>query len=252
MLTEKELEAKKRFCYSLEGSIDENRIAVPLLNDYVEIYKLGLESCVFSLNRGIAMMREFFDRGAKKFFIDLKFRDTPQTVYRASKRCAVPGVYMFDLYVDGGEEMCKRAIDGAREGAEDYKIEKPKIIGVTELTSLSDGDLRKQGLNVRYDDLIRRRTELALELGLDGVVCPASKAGNLEKEFGFNPNFLYVTPGIKWKGKNGIGQKQLYTPNRAIRECKNSILVVGSAITEAEDKQKTAYEILRAMARELQ
>ena len=80
-------------------------------------------------------------------------------------------------------------------------------------------------------------------------VCAANKARGLEEKFG--SDFLYVTPGIKWAGKQGAGQKQLYTPDLAVRDCSNSILVIGSAITKAEDKKATAYDILQAMAKEL-
>lgn len=117
------------------------------------------------------------------------------------------------------------------------------------LTSLGDEDLAAQNLGILYDDLVMRRTELAVEWGLDGIVCPANKAGALEKHFG--SNLLYVTPGIAWAGKHGAGQKQLYTPDLAVKDCRNSILVLGSAITKAEERRNTAGEILKAMATNL-
>ena len=62
---------------------------------------------------------------------------------------------------------------------------------------------------------------------------------------------MYVTPWIKWAGVQREGQKQLYTPDLAVQDCSNSILVIGGAITKAEDKRGTAYEILQAMAKHL-
>ena len=62
---------------------------------------------------------------------------------------------------------------------------------------------------------------------------------------------MYVTPGIKWAGVQREGQKQLYTPDLAVKDCSSSILVIGGAITGAEDKRGTAYEILQAMAKHL-
>lgn len=251
-LTEKELEAKKRVCFSLDTlTIDETLSLVSEVKDYVEFWKIGKILHTAAGNRGIPIMAEISHKEGcnKKFFLDLKFRDTPKIIYHASYRCAIPGVYMFDIYIDGGEAMCKKAIEGAHDGVEIYKIERPKVIGVTELTSLNDKDLRTNGLGIKYSDLVRKRTEQARKRGLDGVVCPASLAGNLEKEFG--SDLLYVTPGIRWKGKKGEGQKQLYAPDLAVRDCKNSILVIKSAITKAENKQETAYEILQAMAKKL-
>ena len=101
-------------------------------------------------------------------------------------------------------------------------------------------------MSISYDDLVKRRTELAKKWGLDGIVCPAKKAGGLEKEFG--SDFMYVTPGIKWAGIQREGQKQLYTPDLAVKDCSSSILVIGSAITKAENRVQTAYDILQAMA----
>ena len=109
------------------------------------------------------------------------------TVYNYGKAAAVSGVYVFNIHVAGGEAMCREAVRGAYEAGTSAEMRRepmPKVIGVTVLTSLDDDDLAVQGLGTKYDDLVRRRTELAKEWGLAGVVCPASKAGGLEKEFG--------------------------------------------------------------------
>lgn len=248
ILTEKEQQARKRVCLALDfPTVEQGLSLVENLSDYVGTFKINsLHNA--ATKQGINIIEEIRKKGGETF-LDLKYHDTPQTVYNYGKESAVPGVYVFNIHIAGGENMCKKAIEGAREGAELRGIERPKIIGVTELTSLSDEDLKMQGLNIKYDDLVRKRTELARKWGLDGVVCPANKAGTLEKEFG--SDFIYVTPGIEWKGKQGEGQKQLYTPDKAVKDCKNSILVIGSAITKADNPRTTSYEILQAMAKEL-
>lgn len=265
-LTEKEIKAKKRVCLALDVSTVNEAISLAEdISDFVDVFKIGKELHISAGNEGRDIINNLLTNKLnynmekqewnkilmkdKKLFLDLKLHDTPQTVYGASKACAVPGVYMFNLHIAGGEKMCKKAIEGAQAGANLYSIERPKVIGVTVLTSLSDEDLIAQNLGIGYDDLVMRRTELAREWGLDGIVCPANKAGELEKRFG--SDFLYVTPGIEWGGKKGEGQKQLYTPDLAVKDCKNSILVIGSAITKAEDKKATAYEILQSIAKEL-
>ena len=248
-LSENEKKAKERICLALDfPSVKEALDLVSELSDYVGIFKVGKQLHTIAGNEGIDIIKKIHEKGGK-IFLDLKLHDKPSTVYEASKACAVPGVCMFNIHVAGGEVMCKKAIEGSLEGARINKIESPKVIGVTVLTSLDDGDLAVQGLGINYGNLVRRRTELAKEWGLDGVVCPANKAGVLEKEFG--SNFIYVTPGIEWAGKSGEGQKQLYTPDRAVQDCTSSILVIGSAIRKAEDRRKVAYEILQAMAKNL-
>lgn len=265
-LTEKEQEAKTRVCLALDvPTVREASYLVEELSDYVGTFKINsLYNAAES--EGVDMVDEI-RQGGGNIFLDLKYHDTPNTVFNYGRESAIPGVYVFNIHIAGGEDMCKKAVEGAYEGAQTNGIDRPKVIGVTVLTSLDDEDLAAQNLGIGYDDLVRRRTELAKEWGLDGIVCAASKAGALEKEFG--SDFTYVTPGIKWAGKQGTGQKQLYTPDKAVEDCTSSILVIGSAIIAAgneyedeakkiltkkgtaEDRQTTAYEILQAMAEKL-
>ncbi len=251
-LTEKEQEAKKRVCLALDvPTVEEALDLASELSDYVGTFKVGKQLHTSAGNEGVNIVEEINQRGGATF-LDLKLHDTPNTVYQASKAAVVPGVYVFNIHVAGGEEMCKKAVEGTYEEGTSARMKgepMPKVIGVTVLTSLSDEDLAVQNLEIKYDDLVRRRTELAKDWGLAGIVCPANKAGDLEKEFG--SDFIYVTPGIKWAGKQGTGQKQLYTPDKAVEDCSSSILVIGSAITKAEDKKGTAYQILQAMAEKL-
>jgi len=248
-LTEKEQQAKERVCLALDvPTVKDALNLAEELSDYVGTFKIGKQIHTAAGNEGINIVKEILDRGGNTF-LDLKLHDTPNTVYQASKAAAVPGVYVFNIHIAGGEEMCRKAVEGAREGALEKGIQKPKVIGVTVLTSLDDNDLATQRLGIKYDDLVMKRTELAKKWGLDGIVCAASKAGYLEHEFG--SDFTYITPGIKWAGKQGTGQKQLYTPDKAVRDCSSSILVIGSAITKAENKTETAYNILQSMAKEL-
>jgi len=248
-LTAKEQLARKRVCLALDVPTVQDALELAAeLSDYVGTFKAGKQLHTVAGNESVNIIEEIHRKGGN-VFLDLKLHDTPNTVFDASRACTVPGVFIFNVHVAGGETMCRKALEGAYEGALASGFEKPKVIGVTVLTSLSDEDLTVQNLGIGYDDLVMRRTELAVKWGLDGIVCPANKAGELEKRFG--SDFLYVTPGIAWAGKHGTGQKQLYTPDMAVRDCRNSILVLGSAITKAADKRATAIEILQAMAEEL-
>ena len=247
-LTPKEQEARKRVCLALDvPTVKDGLNLAEELSDFVGTFKVNSLHTAAG-NEGIDIVDEIRQRGGETF-LDLKYHDTPNTAFNHSRESAVPGVYVFNTHVAGGEAMCKKVVEGAYEGAQARGIDRPKVIGVTVLTSLDDADLREQGLDITYDDLVHRRTELAKKWGLDGVVCAASKAGALEKEFG--PNFTFITPGIKWAGKQGAGQKQLYTPDKAVEDCSDSILVIGSAIIKAPDRIATAYEILQAMAKKL-
>jgi len=251
-LSEQEEQARKRICLAIDTESTTEALALASeVGPYVGMFKVGKGLHLAACNEGVPIVSKLHEASAEKggIFLDLKLHDTPQQIYGASRASAVPGVYMFNVHVAGGKEMCQQAVKGAAEGAAAAAIERPKVIGVTVLTSLDDSDLQEQGLGVDYSSLVRRRTELAREWGLDGVVCSAKVAGELEREFG--SDFLYVTPGIKWAGVQNLGQKQLYTPVQAVQECSNSILVIGSAITKADDKRATSVEILEAMGSSL-
>jgi orotidine-5'-phosphate decarboxylase len=242
-LTPEESFAKVRVCLALDGinSVSAALYMAEELREYVGMFKVGKELHTLAGNEGVNIVEELYKRDMSTF-LDLKFHDTPQTVSNASVVSAVPGVYMFNVHVAGGEEMCKKAVEAVKV----FGVERPKVIGVTVLTSLNDDNLKADGYKLSFDDLVNIRTENARNWGLDGIVCPANKAGELEKRFG--GGFMYVTPGITYGGKQGAGQKQLCSPEQAVRECKNSILVIGSAITKAENKVQTAYDILKSMA----
>jgi len=264
-LCDLEQTARRRTCLALDTSNVADGVTLSRqLADLVGMVKVGKELHTAAGMEGVDIVGAMVESGAD-VFLDLKFHDTPGTVYGAARAAAVKGLYMFNLHIAGGEEMCKRAMDGAVDGAKLNGVNRPRVIGVTVLTSLDDDDLAAQyGEDVvKFKDLVMTRAQLAKDWGLDGIVCPASEAGALEKKFG---PWLYVTPGVEWKGVVNVGQKQVYTPDRAVQDCSSSILVLGSAVTKAgnvydpadkkkllskgtvDDRRKAAYEILQAMA----
>jgi orotidine-5'-phosphate decarboxylase len=63
------------------------------------------------------------------------------------------------------------------------------------------------------------------------------------------PGFLFVTPGIKGTSTPaGEDQKRVLTPGRAVA-AGSSLLVVGRAITGADDRQAAALEVLQDIAK---
>ena len=152
---------------------------------------------------------------------------------------------MFNIHV-GSEAMNKAAVEGAYEQSERLGIKRPLVIGVTELTSLDGDDLKRLGNRFSYDDSVLNKAQIAIEDGLDGIVCPAKKAGGLEQRFG--NKLLYVTPGVKMGDIANVGQKQLYEPSDAVKDCSNSILIIGSAITKAPYMEEQAHRALHEMA----
>ena len=109
-------------------------------------------------------------------FLDLKFHDIPNTVMKASAAAAKLGVWMLNVHAVGGRAM----MQAAREGVE-VVSQRPFLIAVTVLTSMSEQDLRSIGIETALPELVSSLCTTALDSGLDGVVCSAQEAKLLNK-----------------------------------------------------------------------
>lgn len=160
-------------------------------------------------------------------FLDLKFHDIPNTVAAACKAAARLGVWMVNVHAMGGRKMMM----AAREALEGLS-ERPKLIAVTVLTSMSKDDLLEIGMDAEPQDAVLRLAQLAGDCGLDGVVCSAREAALLKRELG--QSFQLVTPGIRPANAAKDDQNRVMTPTEALRMGAD-YLVIGRPITKAED-----------------
>ena len=95
--------------------------------------KVGME---LFYNAGIGVVKELTDQGYK-IFLDLKMHDIPNTVYNGAKALAKLGITFTTVHALGGSQMIKAAKDGLIAGTPAGKSV-PKLLAVTELTSISD------------------------------------------------------------------------------------------------------------------
>lgn len=244
-LSQQERSARERVCIALDTeSVEQALEWSRRLSPYAGSFKIGKSLHLTAGLEGRNIVSEIAEVGGESF-LDLKGHDTLDQIKKYAMAATVPGVHMFNIHV-GNEDMTRSAVEGAYEQSEKLRIKRPLVIGVTELTSLDDNDLNILGNRFSYDDSVLNKAELAIQYGLDGIVCPAKKAGGLEQRFG--DKLLYVTPGVKMGDIANVGQKQLYEPSDAVKDCSNSILIIGSAITKAPDMEEQAYRALREMA----
>ena len=257
-LTEKEELARQKLCLPLDNlySLDEVRARVQELRSVVGMFKIGMGSYT---RFGPDVVRMVRDSGVN-VFLDLKFKDIPNTVEDAANAATKLGIYMFNVHVDGGRAMLRAAVKGATECAEEYNVRKPKVIGVTVLTSIDKevmtSELGYYSLQHPTDhvrEYVLRFAKLAEDSGLDGIVCSAQDlSGNFRYDASLaKPDFMFVTPGIE--GPNaavGDDQKRVATPGQAIRDG-SSLLVVGRAITAGKnpaERVERGHRILQDMA----
>jgi orotidine-5'-phosphate decarboxylase len=107
-----------------------------------------------------------------------------------------------------------------------------QLLGVTVLTSLSDGELAEVGHTSGTEALVERRAALAASVGLSGVVCSPLEVARVASIVGTSA--CIVTPGIRLDGDALGDQRRVATPERALADGA-TMLVIGRPILAAPD-----------------
>lgn len=193
--------------------------------------KIGME---LFYAEGPDIVREIKARG-HRIFLDLKLHDIPNTVKRAMAVLRRLDVDMVNLHAAGASAMMR----GALEGLTRPDGTRPLLIAVTQLTSTDAEALKNELLiDVPMDETVMSYAKNAADCGLDGVVCSPLEAQKVKDHCG--PNFLTVTPGIRFADGDVGDQKRIMTPEKA-KSAGCDYLVVGRPITQAPDPV-AAYE----------
>ena len=232
-------QVKEKIIVALDvPTADEARKHIAELRGEVGAFKIGLQ--LFT-SAGTDFVREVVDDDIK-LFLDLKFHDIPVTAAKASIEAARLGVWMFNIHASGGSEMIRRTVDSVREVCESEGLNKPKIIGVTVLTSSDQDSMKELGIERNVEDHVLNLAEMSSTNGLDGVVASPNETGlireNVDKE-----SFLIVTPGVRLDQVKNDDQKRVMTPADAIANG-SDYLVIGRPILQAKDKLEAIHRII--------
>ena len=202
---------------------------------YVGGLKIGLE---FVSANGPAGVEAIVGLG-RDVFLDVKYHDIPNTVAGAVRAAARLGVKIINVHASGGAEMLRRAV-AARDAADLPEDARPRLIGVTVLTSLDAGDLTAVGQQGPVHDHVARLAKLTADCGLDGVVCAPGEISELRHRHG--DDFLLVVPGIRPTWAAADDQKRITTPRQAVT-LGADVVVIGRPITQADDPAAAAARI---------
>lgn len=194
--------------------------------------KVGLEYFMANGPQGYAPFKEL----GVPLFLDIKLHDIPNTVAGAIKSVLHLEPDYITIHTSGGPAMMKAAADAASTATG----KRPKLLGVTVLTSLDEGDLSSVGQDNNTAAQVERLALLAKESGLDGIVCSPAEVANLRKVCG--PDFVLMVPGIRpaWAAAND--QKRIMTPKDAM-EAGATHLVIGRPITGADNPAEAAQRV---------
>ncbi len=194
----------------------------------ISTVKLGLEM-IYSAGIGVV---DITKRSGYDVMLDAKIMDIPNTASRASSAIARLKPSIVTIHALGGRRMIEDSQRALKQQSEKELSIKPLLFGVTVLTSLDDNDLMEMGFIGGYIDTVKRLAGIALDAGVDGIICSPGEAKVLRKEYG--EDFFIATPGIRLEEDSPEDQKRFNTPEEAIHSG-SDILVAGRSITAKED-----------------
>ncbi len=218
--------------------LDKAEQFVDILYPTVKLFKIGSQLFTACGPKAVEMV----GKKGGQIFLDLKFHDIPNIVKSAAATATSLSfqamgkdspVFMITVHTVGGKQMLEAAVKGVRDKAEELKIKRPFIVGITVLTSDNPG--------ANTAKIVLERAGWAKDTGLDGIVCSALEAAAVRKAFG--KDFIIVTPGIRPKGANVQDQKRVATASDAINSGA-TFIVVGRPILEAPDPLSVAKNLL--------
>jgi orotidine-5'-phosphate decarboxylase len=213
--------------------------------DLVGMFKIGLQ--LFT-SAGPEAVREVAQLGTG-VFLDLKFHDIPNTVAGAVLASAgLPGVQLVNVHALGGATMMRAAAQAISAGVP-MGADRPRLLGVTVLTSMDQKSVREVGISGSPKSRVLKLAKLAQSAGVDGVVASVQEAKAIRKLCG--REFLIVTPGVRPKetssNEKQDDQARTATPREAIKAGADFI-VVGRPILAAADPRAAAQEIVDEIA----
>lgn len=260
------MKGRDRLIVALDISPQAALALIALLGDLVSWFKVGpallIQSCGATL--GYLLKRR------KRIFLDLESHETTDSMAAACLAATRAGASMLSIHCLNGREAlreCKETI--SREGPwstwASREGKPPALLGVTVLTSHSFETLDRLRLLRGYSEICRgmmtdglrgerreqiqdlaiRLAEEAAEAGLDGVVTSPLEAPAIRKAFG--PDFMIVTPGIRFQEDPTHDQLRTATPREAIFAGANRT-VMGRPITAASDPRAVAARAIAEIA----
>ncbi len=226
-MTEVPQELRSKLCLALD--VDDMVQAVRLgkeLSPWFGVAKVGLELFTAAGTDAIGTLHGL----GYDVFLDLKMYDIPTTVEKASRVLGALGVMYATYHAQGGPDVLKAGAEGLRSGASNADLPEPCPLAITVLTSDADAP----------DHIMPKRVLTAAEAGMGGIVCSVDQVKEARH---YAPRLVAVTPGIRLEGGDTHDQARVATPKVAI-EAGADLLVVGRAVTLAEDKAAAAESIV--------
>lgn len=188
--------------------------------------KIGLEFFLANGKQGVKKLKKF----KLPIFLDLKLHDIPNTVKNSIQSIMDLEPEYLSVHISGGQKMLE----------EIERSNLTKIIGVTLLTSLDEGDLNQQGFKISSREYVLKMIEIAKKTKLDGVVSSPEEIPFIRKKT--TNNFIIISPGIRLMDDSYNDQKRVMGPGEAVINGATK-LVIGRSITKSKSPVETIKKI---------
>jgi len=227
------IDNRDRLIFALDvPEVEQAKELVGELSDSVAFYKIGME---LMMTGDYFSLLDWLVENDKKVFVDLKLFDVPATVSKAVKRLSQRGAYFTTIH--GNQSMMEAA------AAEKGNL---KVLAVTALTSLDQGDLADMGFKCDVEELVISRAKRALSSGCDGIVASGLELEHIRNEV--DQKLLIVTPGIRpVENRPTDDQKRVVTVEQAFERGADYI-VVGRPIQNADNPREAAEQIQESVS----
>lgn len=237
-----------RLIVSLDLLVPGADTVVEKLGSLVGYYKV--QTGLLMDANGIRFIEGLLKKG-KSVMLDIKAHSTPEHMIDMVRGAARLGVTSMTLHIQNGRAL--RTVSLARNSAGASKL---KLIGVSLLSNTNKWDLVESGIDTDPEQLILNRLALAINSGLDGIVCPpqyvqpASVVVPMEAR---KAGFMLATPGMRI-GSEPRGSRShimLVEPTQALRLGATHV-IVGRSITDQVTSStfvKNVEDLVQAMAK---
>ena len=199
--------------------LDTARRWIEATQEYVSVYKLGLEFFLTFGHDGVSRMKSVTDAD---IFLDLKLHDIPHTVGAAASAVQSLQPRFLTVHAAGGRAMITAAVQA---------LPTTDVTAVTILTSLSEEDLFEIGFANNALESAVSLAQMSVAAGARAIVCSPLEISAIRSSIGDDVHI--ITPGVRPEGSSGgDDQKRTMTPRAAIA-AGASYVVIGRPITQA-------------------
>lgn len=153
-----------------------------------------------------------------EIFLDLKYYENHYDIGKVMVAAAGLGVSLISINALGGSKMIKSAVDSLK-GIRN----RPLLIASPVLSSMDSDDFIEMGIDLRIDKLSVSLTNLAFNLGVDGVFCSAWEIENIKKTC--SKDFITIVSCCTYSSCENAFEKRISTVENAIEKGSDYYLI---------------------------